>query len=114
MKPTNEIRPIDANSLIATLNDDIEALRAFYVALYCTASTLEAVKKDVESTPTLDVAPVIHAQWITAPSGLWDEDNIYKCSACGEEFVLYNGTPEDNQYKYCPHCGAKMDNPPTD
>ena len=39
----------------------------------------------------------------------WDGDELYRCSECGAEFVLIDGTPNDNEYWYCPHCGARMD-----
>lgn len=38
----------------------------------------------------------------------WNTETIYKCSACKEEFVTIDGTPADNLWNYCPHCGAKM------
>ena len=38
----------------------------------------------------------------------WNMETIYKCSACKEEFVTIDGTPADNLWSYCPHCGAKM------
>jgi DNA-directed RNA polymerase subunit RPC12/RpoP len=38
----------------------------------------------------------------------WNMETIYKCSACKEEFVTIDGTPADNLWNYCPHCGAKM------
>ena len=38
----------------------------------------------------------------------WSMETIYKCSACKEEFVTIDGTPSDNLWNYCPHCGAKM------
>ena len=38
----------------------------------------------------------------------WSMETIYKCSACKEEFVTIDGTPADNLWNYCPHCGAKM------
>ena len=36
-------------------------------------------------------------------------DPIYQCSNCGVYFILVEGTPEENEYDYCPSCGAKMD-----
>lgn len=36
-------------------------------------------------------------------------DTYYDCSECGESFCLIEGTPTDNLYKYCPNCGAKME-----
>ena len=38
----------------------------------------------------------------------WNMETIYKCSACKEEFITIDGTPADNLWNYCPHCGAKM------
>ena len=38
----------------------------------------------------------------------WDGDEHYRCSECGAEFVLIDGTPEDNDNYFCPHCGARM------
>lgn len=45
-------------------------------------------------------------EWIEAQEYLFD--NVYTCSACGSEFVLEAGTPKDNEYNYCPNCGADM------
>ena len=46
-------------------------------------------------------------------TGQWIEnedwyDTYYECSSCGEAFSLIVGTPKDNGYNYCPHCGARM------
>lgn len=38
-----------------------------------------------------------------------DESNSYCCSACNTAYTLIDGTPKDNGYKYCPSCGAKME-----
>lgn len=66
--------------------------------------------KDVErllSIPAADVAPVRHGKWIEKedPNG----DPYYVCSVCNAEFVCVEGTPDENQYYYCPNCGARMD-----
>lgn len=36
-------------------------------------------------------------------------DFIWKCGVCNEEFILIDGTPQDNKYNYCPHCGQALD-----
>lgn len=59
------------------------------------------------SMPAADVAPVRRGRWETKDG--WDGDEYYACSSCGAEFVLIDGTPSDNDYNYCPNCGAKMD-----
>ena len=38
----------------------------------------------------------------------WDWDAMYRCSECGTEFALIDGTPEENDYHFCPNCGAYM------
>lgn len=50
-----------------------------------------------------------------AKAGKWieqdgyDGDVYYDCSACGESWVMIDGTPQENGMLYCPHCGAKME-----
>lgn len=56
---------------------------------------------DIETSETVDYAPVVHGEWIECAS--YDEDGYYdveyKCSKCGR--FEYRKEP------YC-HCGAKM------
>lgn len=47
---------------------------------------------------TEDVAPVVHAKWISID----DKEMGYRCSECGE---MYWGSLRN----FCPNCGAKMD-----
>ena len=49
-----------------------------------------------------------HGEWTTIEDD-WNEETIYKCSVCKEEFVTIDGTPPENLWNYCPCCGAKMD-----
>ena len=39
-----------------------------------------------------------------------DDNNIYKCSNCKEEWQITEGTLEDNNIHYCPICGYKISN----
>lgn len=54
--------------------------------------------------PTADVAPVVHGRWSDAGFGELPKHAPYgwACSACG-------GISFNNEYIYCPNCGAKMD-----
>ena len=36
------------------------------------------------------------------------QDFAWKCGNCSELWTLIEGTPEDNLYRYCPNCGAKI------
>lgn len=58
--------------------------------------------------PTIDAEPVRHGEWILNPCNIYN-DATWVCSVCGNEWVLIDGTPLDNQMNYCPKCGARMD-----
>ena len=63
---------------------------------------IDDVEKYVKNMPAADVQPVRHGTWI------WDDEG-YHCSECF--FHAYGNTLEclDGTYKYCPNCGAQMD-----
>lgn len=63
-------------------------------------------KDDVvfEEIPKPEQRP--HGEWIDESDG-WQE-GTFMCSSCNMEFVLIEGTPEDNEYHFCPNCGASM------
>ena len=52
--------------------------------------------------------PVRHGRWIERED-MYYGWNIWECSVCLEEFCVEEGTPKDNEYNYCPNCGALMD-----
>lgn len=58
----------------------------------------------VLSAPTADVATDRCGLWIdvTGRPKRWPYDCVLECSLCGECVA-------DNRYKYCPFCGARMD-----
>lgn len=58
----------------------------------------------INEQPTIQ--PVRHGHWETIDG--WDGDELYRCSECGDMFVLIDGTPKDNNYWFCPNCGADM------
>ena len=66
------------------------------------------VKDIINNTPVADVAPIRHGHWI-AEENWTPDDYYYTCSICREDFYMIVGTPSDNNYKYCPNCGARMD-----
>ena len=59
------------------------------------------IASEIAEIPAADVAPVVHARWVS----FLDGDHImperyYRCSRCGRV--------ESRRQPYC-HCGAKMD-----
>lgn len=57
---------------------------------------------------------------MSKPNGKWklvrvdisdpEDTNVYECSECGDLFQLEFGTPKENNYNFCPNCGAEMTN----
>ena len=68
------------------------------------ALTCIAEGKEVNPVRPADVAPVVHGRWSDAGFGELPKHAPYgwACSACG-------GISFNNEYIYCPNCGAKMD-----
>lgn len=60
------------------------------------------VKCDIESFPTVDVAPVAHGRWISKNHHGYEW--VFVCSNCG----YIDGYPFNDRSNYCPNCGAKM------
>ena len=55
----------------------------------------------------IEVSPVRHGRWES-----WDDGfggTYYRCSVCGEDWCIIDGTPAENGMRYCPQCGARMD-----
>lgn len=60
-----------------------------------------------DNDEVVEYAPVVHGRWVEKDDN-WYE-TYYDCSVCGDSWVPIDGTPEQNNVKYCPNCGAKMD-----
>lgn len=45
-------------------------------------------------------------KWIIVED--YNGDELYKCPKCGNVFTLLAGTPEENEYYYCPTCGLYL------
>lgn len=66
---------------------------------------LEFTKK-LDALPNVTVTPQKSGKWIEKDG--FDGDVYYDCSECGESWTTIEGTPWDNEWDYCPSCGAKM------
>ena len=59
----------------------------------------------IDTLPTADVEPVVHAKWVFDEDSSSEEEKCYRCSNC--KAIL----EEDYKWRvhnYCYHCGAKM------
>lgn len=57
----------------------------------------------LECVPLEDVAPVVHGSWIK------DDNEQCYCSACMDDHHRPMFFTPHSQWRYCPWCGAKMD-----
>ncbi len=67
----------------------------------------DRLMRTLDDIPAADVRPVERGKWIDRDDDYYGW-NMWACSACGEEFVLTEGTPDMNDYHFCPNCGADM------
>lgn len=102
-QPKDPVRLVDANSILRSIDVNGSAYDGIEYQAYKAGA--EYVRSLIEDAPTIDpesLRPT--AEWIEAPDegadGSWEA-----CSRCAWESRW-----AASQYKYCPHCGARMVN----
>lgn len=99
----SDIRLIDANALMLDIENEKKNS-------YCAAEAeaFDIAWDAVYEAPTIDpesLRPT--AQWKNERDAV-DDPIVWTCTHCKDSFVLYEGTPKENEFNFCPHCGAKM------
>ena len=84
----NERRLIDANKVI----HDLAAMKDLFDAI-----EIDGMINGLKTAPTVDAVEVVHGRWVK-------RGNEKKCSIC--KFIYYSN---NDDFNYCPNCGAKMD-----
>ncbi|MDD6630271.1 MAG: hypothetical protein PUE74_05105 [Faecalibacterium sp.] len=119
----DEVRLIDANAAMDRADECYNDWNLAMAAaegtrqinmVYKKQELFKAVKKVISSCPTIDpesLRPVAH--WDMEEDAVGDSI-IWTCSNCKDSIIMYDGTPMENGYKYCPQCGAKMEAAQTD
>lgn len=106
------MRLIDADAVLERIERDCDA-RCPYKdykepvrSKMCKSCELGDARVYVEDAPTVDAEPIQYGQWIRVkiPQTPPYELNIHKCSECNTYFY-----ESINRHRYCPNCGAKMD-----
>ena len=69
----------------------------------------EAIRKAIESLPTVDAEPVRHGHWKPASRSKNDKSRIYQCTECGNFLDFHGVNAGRGDGNYCPNCGARMD-----
>lgn len=107
----DEVRLIDA-SKIENQKIHYESEQKENVELFLGGAM--AVMGMIHNAPTIDpesLRPVAH--WDMEEDAV-GEPIIWTCSNCKESIVMYDGAPMENVYKYCPMCGARMEDATND
>ena len=86
-------RYIDAEVLKETFNSSINTGHESF--------DLSAICECIDFETDVDVEPVRHAHWVLFNGELTGRIQ-YKCSICDSRWGI-------DWMRYCPHCGAKMD-----
>lgn len=63
---------------------------------------MDLCEKAVMNQPTVDAVPVVHGHWKEDTGGY----GFWICSHCG---FVSEASAADLLYRYCPHCGARME-----
>lgn len=63
------------------------------------------IEEAIKNAPTIEAKPVVHAHWLEQ---IIDGGQELMCSNCGE-YALMNDEFYSEFSKYCPYCGAQMD-----
>ena len=66
----------------------------------------DCIASEILGLPAADVAPVVHGRWIDGAEDFTCGNHNAECSIC-RCYVSWDGCDED--FNYCPNCGAKMD-----
>lgn len=62
----------------------------------------------IDDTPTADVVEVKHGEWISKIFKVTGRKFI-TCSVCNSPIDSTYTHIDENEFDYCPYCGAKMD-----
>lgn len=105
-QPKEPVRLIDANSILRSIDVNGSAYDGIEYQAYKAGA--EYVRSMIEDAPIIDPESL-------RPTAKWENEDdyygdsiIWCCSVCKDRFILNDGTPEENNYKYCPSCGARM------
>ena len=98
----------------AAVHELVKRLKKYQMFSYDRTKSMIGISPDdvdfgVDKIPAADVAEVRHGRWIPSDMGGGEPDEAYICSECEEPWTLIAGTPEENNMRYCPACGARMD-----
>lgn len=71
---------------------------------------VETVIEYAENLPVIDTVSVVHGQWYK-PTGMMppEQHGRHRCSVC-DYMAMYERPGHEGLSKFCPNCGAYMEN----
>lgn len=99
----------DAINLFWPVDPENDGSDGCTVVLKCGHYNSNEIEAMLSDLPAANVAEVRHGRWIPSDMGGGEPDEAYICSECGEPWTLIDGNPAENNMRYCPNCGARMD-----
>jgi hypothetical protein len=93
---------------------DREDLKSAIRNKYASLEDRCEINEIINAQPTVDSVSVVHGHWIYDPNGMDWNLGAWRCSKCGCKNNNIGGDERINPLlfagsKYCPNCGAKMD-----
>lgn len=82
--------------------DKEDAKKAACDSLELYKSEYDVLCDAIDGIQSADVAPIVYGEWMKNENF---DDGFWTCSACG---FVSEASAAPYLYKYCPHCGAKM------
>ena len=76
----------------------------YYSDFHKSMADLTSLRELLEDTPAADVVEVRHSYWQCSNVRMPSRD--ITCRYCHRTETISNG---EEDFEYCPHCGAKMD-----
>ncbi len=105
------MRLIDADALKEKICNNVYPIVDFFNSRDYGMFWTGGIEKAIDEAPTIeDAEPIKHGHYIGESDGYADGYPVYdiwSCSECGCYFEDWDDKPT---YKYCPNCGARMEN----
>ena len=103
-------RLIDANSILDDFLKRYTEREKDRKLVFAACEIKQDFADMISNATTVDAVEVVHGRWeeMHYEGGILDGTNFDRCSVCGYERV-FNDPALKTVFKYCPNCGAKMD-----
>lgn len=97
-------------NIMPSITSSIDSAVIKYVQKYAVGVDEEKLKQALVQDKKRYEEAYCRGVLSTKKEGKWklydDDDNAWMCDECGDIQIISDGTPHDNGWYFCPHCGA--------